>query len=43
MDEHAPIVYDVAPYMEETKGWESDPSAYLLRYYTKYYFLATGN
>ncbi|GJJ78073.1 hypothetical protein EMPS_10432 [Entomortierella parvispora] len=41
MDEHAPIVYDVTPYLEETKGWNSDPSAYLLRYYTKYYFLAT--
>ncbi|KAF9175562.1 hypothetical protein BGX21_003035 [Mortierella sp. AD011] len=42
MDEHAPIVYDLTPYKEETKNWDSDPSAYLLRYYTKYYFLATG-
>ncbi|KAF9110545.1 hypothetical protein BGX27_006205 [Mortierella sp. AM989] len=42
MDEHAPIVYDLAQYKEETKDWNSDPSAYLLRYYTKYYFLATG-
>ncbi|KAF8939294.1 hypothetical protein EDD21DRAFT_372967 [Dissophora ornata] len=42
MDEHAPIVYDLTPYKEETKSWDEDPSAYLLRYYTKYYFLATG-
>ncbi|KAF9917398.1 hypothetical protein BX616_001116 [Lobosporangium transversale] len=41
MDEHAPIVYDLTQYKEETKSWNSDPSAYLLRYYTKYYFLAT--
>ncbi|KAI1302818.1 hypothetical protein EDD11_005488 [Mortierella claussenii] len=42
MDEHAPIVYDLTQYKEETKNWNSDPSAYLLRYYTKYYFLSTG-
>ncbi|KAG0205325.1 hypothetical protein BGX28_003033 [Mortierella sp. GBA30] len=42
MDEHAPIVYDVSQYKEETKSWDTDPSAYLLRYYTKYYFLASG-
>ncbi|KAF9279623.1 hypothetical protein BGZ68_007803 [Mortierella alpina] len=41
MDEHAPIVYDVTPYKEETSTWNADPSAYLLRYYTKYYFLET--
>ncbi|KAF9961839.1 hypothetical protein BGZ72_001389 [Mortierella alpina] len=41
MDEHAPIVYDVTPYKEETSTWNTDPSAYLLRYYTKYYFLET--
>ncbi|KAF9967488.1 hypothetical protein BGZ70_009327 [Mortierella alpina] len=41
MDEHAPIVYDVTPYNEETSTWNVDPSAYLLRYYTKYYFLET--
>ncbi|KAF9935216.1 hypothetical protein FBU30_006301 [Linnemannia zychae] len=42
MDEHAPIVYDLDPYKEETKTWNDDPSAYLLRYYTKHYFLATS-
>ncbi|KAG0371214.1 hypothetical protein BC939DRAFT_444169 [Gamsiella multidivaricata] len=42
MDEHAPIVYDLTQYKEETKHWGTDPSAYLLRYYTKYYFLATS-
>ncbi|KAF9128964.1 hypothetical protein BGX30_014138 [Mortierella sp. GBA39] len=42
MDEHAPIVYDVTSYKEETKSWNDDPSAYLLRYYTKQYFLATN-
>ncbi|KAG0291662.1 hypothetical protein BGZ96_004971 [Linnemannia gamsii] len=42
MDEHAPIVYDVTSYKEETKSWNEDPSAYLLRYYTKQYFLATN-
>ncbi|CAO3570053.1 unnamed protein product [Mortierella alpina] len=41
MDEHAPIIYDVTPYNEETSTWNADPSAYLLRYYTKYYFLET--
>ncbi|OAQ25298.1 hypothetical protein K457DRAFT_23242 [Linnemannia elongata AG-77] len=42
MDEHAPIVYDLTSYKEETKSWNDDPSAYLLRYYTKQYFLATN-
>ncbi|KAF9903894.1 hypothetical protein EC991_003231 [Linnemannia zychae] len=42
MDEHAPIVYDLTSYKEETKTWDEDPSAYLLRYYTKQYFLATN-
>ncbi|KAG0269659.1 hypothetical protein BGZ95_001968 [Linnemannia exigua] len=42
MDEHAPIVYDLTSYKEETKTWNDDPSAYLLRYYTKQYFLATN-
>ncbi|KAG0205230.1 hypothetical protein BGX33_008029 [Mortierella sp. NVP41] len=42
MDEHAPIVYDLTSYKEETKAWNDDPSAYLLRYYTKQYFLSTG-
>ncbi|KAF9115717.1 hypothetical protein BGW39_002971 [Mortierella sp. 14UC] len=42
MDEHAPIVYDLTSYKEETKSWDEDPSAYLLRYYTKQYFLATN-
>ncbi|KAG0260618.1 hypothetical protein BG011_001747 [Mortierella polycephala] len=42
MDEHAPIVYDLSQYREDTKDWGTDPSAYLLRYYTKYYFLATA-
>ncbi|KAF9184793.1 hypothetical protein BGZ51_002699 [Haplosporangium sp. Z 767] len=42
MDEHAPIVYDLSQYKEDTKDWGTDPSAYLSRYYTKYYFLATA-
>ncbi|KAF9436528.1 hypothetical protein BGZ76_003681 [Entomortierella beljakovae] len=40
MDEHAPIVYDLTKFKEETKDWDKDPSAYLLRYYSKYYYLA---
>ncbi|KAF9586666.1 hypothetical protein BGW38_010667 [Lunasporangiospora selenospora] len=40
--DHAPIVYDISSYKEETNHWGQDPSAYLLRYYTKYYFLAKG-
>ncbi|KAF9350972.1 hypothetical protein BGX34_000887, partial [Mortierella sp. NVP85] len=41
MHEHPPIVYDLTSYKEETKDWDKDSSAYLLRYYTKHYFLAT--
>ncbi|KAF9970245.1 hypothetical protein BGZ65_011276, partial [Modicella reniformis] len=42
MNEHTtPIAYDLTSYKEETKNWDKDPSAYLLRYYTKHYLLAT--